>query len=137
MSSVTGEHVHIELIQLSGDYKGNLLLQLMYWLAFCIDLCKVTFPLVTTSLFFVGGKVVARHEEKAHRFLFPSDQEDKLREVVMTKGRRYEVGLLILEHVNTCNQYGPSFMPYKLLQYFNLFLVVYFAIWMWYINLCR
>lgn len=23
MSTVTGEHVHIELIQLSGDYKGN------------------------------------------------------------------------------------------------------------------
>ena len=44
-------------------------------------------------LFFAGGKVVARHEDKAHRFLFPSDQEDKLREVVMTKGRRYEASL--------------------------------------------
>ena len=37
--------------------------------------------------------MIARHEEKAHRFLFPSDQEDKLREVVMTKGRRYEASL--------------------------------------------
>ncbi|XP_065905990.1 spermatogenesis-associated protein 6-like isoform X2 [Dysidea avara] len=54
-----GEHVHIELIQLSGDYKG--------------------------------GKVIARHEEKAHHFLFPTEQqEDKPREVVMSKGRRFE-----------------------------------------------
>lgn len=53
----------------------------------------------------VGGKVVARHEEKAHRFLFPSDQEDKLREVVMTKGRRYEVSLFsywACKHVHSC-----------------------------------
>lgn len=61
---------------------------------------------------FVGGKVVARHEEKAHRFLFPSDQEDKLREVVMTKGRRYEASLFSFEHVNTCIPFGPSSIPY-------------------------
>ena len=40
-----------------------------------------------------GGKVIARHEEKAHHFLFPTEQqEDKPREVVMSKGRRFEVG---------------------------------------------
>lgn len=50
-------------------------------------------PLMVTIDIFAGGKVVARHEEKAHRFLFPSDQEDKLREVIMAKGRRYEVSL--------------------------------------------
>ena len=83
-----------------------------------IDLSKVHFLwLIIISSFFVGGKVVARHEEKAHRFLFPSDQEDKLREVVMTKGRRYEASLLSFGHVNTCIPYGPSSIPYKLSQY--------------------
>ena len=60
------------------------------------------------SIVCVGGKVVARHEEKAHRFLFPSDQEDKLREVVMTKGRRYEVSLFSFDEVNTCIPFGSS-----------------------------
>jgi len=41
----------------------------------------------------IGGKVIAKHEEKAHHFLFPVEQqEDKPREVVMSKGRRFEVG---------------------------------------------
>lgn len=36
--------------------------------------------------------MIARHEEKAHHFLFPAEQqEDKPREVVMSKGRRFEV----------------------------------------------
>lgn len=37
--------------------------------------------------------MIARHEEKANHFLFPPEQqEDKPREVVMLKGRRFEVG---------------------------------------------
>ena len=88
-------------------------------------------------VFFVGGKVVARHEEKAHRFLFPSNQEDKLREVVMTKGRRYEASLFSFEHVKTCIPFGPSSNTILAVSVWLIYpLWSTNAIWMWYINLC-